>query len=492
MGKKSISIIIAAYNAEKYINQCIDSFLAQTFPDWELIAVDDGSEDRTAEILDEYARKDSRIRVIRNEHAGAAHARNTGMAEAKGDYFLFFDADDFVDPDLLQVMYDDCTQHGAEICVVGSRSLDMAAGTTNEMPYTIKQDLLPSDNPFQPLKDMPDQILVVFNGWAWDKLIARKVLERWDDEILLPFQEIRTSNDMAFVDTALVLADRIYVDPGVHITHRDKVKGSLSNSREESWNCFYLALKELRERLIRLGLYKEVEASYVQWAADFVEWNLNSLNGMAFAKAYELMHTEGIQTLGIPDAPETYYQGHYADARKFCEEVLQRDVGESFRYLKREEYDLRGTRQERDQANQERDRITAERDQAYHEKDEVIQERDQLHAENSRLQEVEKELESANAHVTEERDKAMEDCQRMGTVNIDLDQKNLQLQNENEQLREAQKNWERERDIIFHSITWKVGRLLLFIPIHIADAIRNRRKRRSSGLKEDPDSSMMG
>ncbi len=93
-----ISIIVPVYKSEKYITRCIDSILGQTFTDFELILVDDGSPDNSGAICDEYASKYSRIRVIHQANSGAAAARNTGIKEAIGEYLMFCDSDDYVSP----------------------------------------------------------------------------------------------------------------------------------------------------------------------------------------------------------------------------------------------------------------------------------------------------------------------------------------------------------------------------------------------------------
>ncbi|MEE0974576.1 MAG: glycosyltransferase [Muribaculaceae bacterium] len=96
-----ISVIIPIYNVEKYLPQCLDSILAQTFTDFELILVNDGSKDRSGNICDEYAQKDSRIVVIHKENGGASSARNRGLDIAKGEWISFIDSDDYVTPNLL-------------------------------------------------------------------------------------------------------------------------------------------------------------------------------------------------------------------------------------------------------------------------------------------------------------------------------------------------------------------------------------------------------
>ena len=91
------SIIIPVYNVEKYLRDCLDSVLAQTYPDWEAVCVNDGSTDGSSVILEEYSSKDSRFKVFNQANGGLSLARNTGLDEAKGDYILFLDSDDWLE-----------------------------------------------------------------------------------------------------------------------------------------------------------------------------------------------------------------------------------------------------------------------------------------------------------------------------------------------------------------------------------------------------------
>lgn len=101
-----ISVIVPVYNAEKFLKRCVDSILSQTFSDFELLLIDDGSIDQSALICDEYARSDTRIQVVHKENGGAAAARNAGIRMANGAYLAFCDSDDMVSPQWLQHMID--------------------------------------------------------------------------------------------------------------------------------------------------------------------------------------------------------------------------------------------------------------------------------------------------------------------------------------------------------------------------------------------------
>ncbi len=100
-----ISVIVPVYNGETYLTECIQSVQRQSYEHWELIAVDDGSTDGSAEILNAFAREDSRIRVIHCENGGVSRARNRAMEEARGEFLTFLDGDDCLVTDALKVMY---------------------------------------------------------------------------------------------------------------------------------------------------------------------------------------------------------------------------------------------------------------------------------------------------------------------------------------------------------------------------------------------------
>lgn len=116
-----ISIIVPVYQVEKYIRQCIDSILSQTFTDFELILVDDGSKDHSGEICDEYAVKDNRVKVIHKQNGGLSDARNKGLDNAVGNYFMFVDGDDSIAPDMAKCLFQKIMEEDADIAVCNYR-----------------------------------------------------------------------------------------------------------------------------------------------------------------------------------------------------------------------------------------------------------------------------------------------------------------------------------------------------------------------------------
>ena len=123
----AISVIIPVYNAGSYLHRCVDSMLSQTFSDFELLLIDDGSTDGSSAVCDIYASKDPRIIVLHQKNGGVASARRTGIAKAKGTYSIHADADDYAEPNMLQEMYDRITETGADM-LVADFYLDYANG----------------------------------------------------------------------------------------------------------------------------------------------------------------------------------------------------------------------------------------------------------------------------------------------------------------------------------------------------------------------------
>lgn len=114
-----ISVVVPIYNVENYIKKCVDSILSQTYKNLEIILVDDGSPDNCPQICDEYAQKDSRIKVIHKENGGVSSARNIGMENARGKWIAFIDADDWIEEKYFEKMLDRVKTNDADIVLCG-------------------------------------------------------------------------------------------------------------------------------------------------------------------------------------------------------------------------------------------------------------------------------------------------------------------------------------------------------------------------------------
>ena len=140
-----ISVIVPVYNVEPYLRQCVDSILAQTYENLEIILVDDGSLDRCPQICDGYAKKDERIRVIHKENGGLSDARNAGLNIATGDYIGFVDSDDWIEPNMYNHLIRTLLKYEADISVCGyqesngKRILATKSMAWQEKTYTVEK-----------------------------------------------------------------------------------------------------------------------------------------------------------------------------------------------------------------------------------------------------------------------------------------------------------------------------------------------------------------
>ncbi|MEG0087047.1 MAG: glycosyltransferase, partial [Niameybacter sp.] len=113
----TLSIIVPVYNVEKYLPKCIESILAQSFTDFEVILIDDGATDKSGEICEEYANKDTRIKIIHKENGGLSSARNAGIELSNGNYIGFVDSDDFIHPQMYEILLREARSSNSDVVI---------------------------------------------------------------------------------------------------------------------------------------------------------------------------------------------------------------------------------------------------------------------------------------------------------------------------------------------------------------------------------------
>lgn len=167
-----ISIIVPVYNAEKYIQRCVNSLLSQTFSDFEIILVDDGSIDNSGVICDEYAQTDSRLYSYHKQNGGVSSARQYGLERAVGEYVIHADPDDWVENDMLEVMYSKAIENNADM-VISDYYID-----TQNKQRRVNQHISKCDN-ISLLKATLEQRL---HSSCWNKLVRRHLFDQYDIE----------------------------------------------------------------------------------------------------------------------------------------------------------------------------------------------------------------------------------------------------------------------------------------------------------------------
>ena len=200
-----ITIIVPVYNTEKYLNRCIDSILSQTYRDFELLLIDDGSNDSCPKICDEYAAKDSRIRVFHKKNGGVSSARNLGLEHAKGDWITFCDSDDYVTEKLLED-YVAKLHYNADLYVQGYIDLNGA----NLHKY-FKEEFIKLDDGLIETEEIRKRALY---SYLFNKMFRREIIQihniRFDTSITMVEDTIFVFKYMNFISSVCHIATANY------------------------------------------------------------------------------------------------------------------------------------------------------------------------------------------------------------------------------------------------------------------------------------------
>lgn len=187
MKSPDISIIVPVYNSGKWLNRCIDSILAQTYADFEVLLINDGSTDNSPAICDEYAARDSRIRVFHKPNSGVSASRNLGISNSNGEFITFVDSDDWIDAEYLECLHDNIA--GADLSICDFEVL----GTTERWRQKVQPGFVSSDNFVDfIMKTYPFCYLTA----PWIKLFRKSII---DSHNILFNESLDTFEDTVFV-----------------------------------------------------------------------------------------------------------------------------------------------------------------------------------------------------------------------------------------------------------------------------------------------------
>ena len=313
MNEVKVSIIIPVYNTIKYLKQCLDSVLSQTMQDFEIICVDDGSKDGSLELLREYEAADTRIKVLQHENdgCGAANARNMGIGEAKGEYLIFLDSDDFFHEQLLEKTYKRATEVSADIVIYDAVVYDEIS---REYNYNFKgllfKEYIPDKEVFS-YKDVERNLLFqIKSGEAWTMLVKRTLVA----ENNLCFYPAYWGEDAFYTYTAMASATRItFLDERL-VYYRKNVSESLNDTLDRSPLAVSTVYVQLKKWLIENGLNEVLGVSLYNVALYVFQIFLDRIKAFeSFSVAYNEIRNNTLRVLDADKYSETDYvkQGDY-------------------------------------------------------------------------------------------------------------------------------------------------------------------------------------
>lgn len=237
-------MIVPVYQVEKYIAQCIESILNQTFQDFELILIDDGSKDQSGRICDLYAAKDDRILVIHTENRGAAAARNVGLDHASGRYITFLDGDDYLDEHMIARLYEEIVD--SEYDMVVCDFLNLLPDEEDNFIVHLQEKTVNGREVLEHLKNERN-----YGLWTivWNKIYKREVLEN------LRFPDGKYFEDEFFSNQLYLFSNQIHVIPDVLCYHRVLASSTMNTQKIENYLDLLDALQE------RLDIYFKYDYS---------------------------------------------------------------------------------------------------------------------------------------------------------------------------------------------------------------------------------------
>lgn len=248
-----ISVIVPVYNVEKYLRECLDSILNQTYKELEIIVVDDGSTDNSGKICDEYEKNFNNIKVIHKKNEGLGFARNTGMANIHGEYVTFIDSDDYVDSDYIENLYKNIIIQKTDICKSGFQRVDDKKNILDRRKYDlytyegkeVKDIFLP--RMIGSLPDKKDSIEMCVCG------VLYKTSYIMDYDIKFPSERVLISEDLIFNIDYMQHVNNASTIDYVGYNYRYNPSSLTKKYRKDRFEASKFFYTEVKKKMVSLG-----------------------------------------------------------------------------------------------------------------------------------------------------------------------------------------------------------------------------------------------
>jgi len=270
-----VSIIVPVYNVEKYLRQCLDSVCNQTLQDIEIIIVNDGSTDNSQNIIDEYARKDNRIKVVYKENGGLASAKNAGLKIATGEYIGFVDSDDFAELNMFEELYNKAKSLDADISFCLSTCFESDTGTVLNNPYfsecVLNEDYDDVAFNWYEIKNKLFKLAVV----SWNKIYRQDLIKKHN----LTFFDGMGFEDNPFSFHSFIAAEKIALVRKHLYNYRLNRSGSITASKDAKKHYANIIMfDKIYEILKQTGTLEELEKYWFEYKIASYLYTLEGIN----------------------------------------------------------------------------------------------------------------------------------------------------------------------------------------------------------------------
>ena len=293
-----VSVVMPVYNACGYLRPAVESIMAQTLTNIEIICVDDGSTDTSLDMIKIFQQSDDRIRIITETNAGPGLARNNGLKRARGEYIAFLDADDFYEPDMLELMYNRAKQDDLDVVIskydiFENKKARFRENVENEYSKIYDGGVVTSKN------EHPDHILESTSGSAWNKLFKRSFIVEKGITFL---PEIMMFEDVYFTVSALAFAEKVAKVDEVLVHHRVYKHQSRVRTFKKYFPHIPVAFEKTKEFLMKGGMYEPLKRGFLNLSCSRCFHIFNLLKPDEREIFWNMLHDQYSESLGWDDA----------------------------------------------------------------------------------------------------------------------------------------------------------------------------------------------
>lgn len=251
MEKNLISVIVPVYNIEKYLPRCIDSILDQTYKNWEAIFINDGSTDNSLKILEEYKKRDERIKIIDKKNAGSGAARNDGIETSKGKYIVFLDSDDWYEKNFLEKLYNNLTENNSDVAMCNPKmTYDNIEKNSKINTYFFKNI---------ELERTPKEILgILAMPVVWNKLYKKDIIVK----NRIKFPNYSFCEDVEFLYKTFLYVNKVSKIEDDLYNYYQREDSVTKKIKEESIDQLYQVLKNI-ENYVKNNFNSKLEIFYL-------------------------------------------------------------------------------------------------------------------------------------------------------------------------------------------------------------------------------------
>lgn len=267
-----VSVIVPVYNCEKYLHKCLESLITQTYKNIEIICIDDGSTDRSGEMLEFFAKKDDRIKVIKQKNKGVSAARNAGLDVATGDYISFVDADDFVSYNAYEILTEVADEHDLDMIIFGGNIVPWR----EEMRWA--QDIM--NTSYKHYEDYNGCRLIfeqpAAKPFLWLHFVKRSLFEkptkiRFNEDMKLGEDQLFQFNYVPRTKNVMVIDDKLY---NYRVGNAASAMSMYGARKVKKVECHFAVVENVIKDWKSQGYFDTNKDGIASWAANFMYWTI--------------------------------------------------------------------------------------------------------------------------------------------------------------------------------------------------------------------------